>query len=263
MIGGTDSGARLLPYYSLAERAFPILPDAVILLEDTRAGTFGLFWFRGIDGNMTPLDPNDDRPRFAGRDDVNITTAPYGPYVGFHESGHAFFAIVARLLARARGTTEQVELNGLRAIYWSLRGFPGSWWDAQRLAEGRAAWELYPDESMADAFSRMMLGGGEPWTNEYDRRLDIEGLRIWCKSIETEAVGDMDEQLVRRIARAEAIDAIGVSELRAREQFGILKDAFNDHDHLVLASTGAATDLRTGGPLLKMGNEPNVHGDQG
>jgi hypothetical protein len=151
--GGSDSGATLLPYYAIAERAFPVLADTAVVLPDTAVGTFGLAWYRGLDTKGT-TDPHDDEPRFQVRDDIDVDAIPY---VGFHESGHAFQETVARYIAQRRGVYWLDVFDEIRTRYWAMRGFPGTWMDAQIKASNGAGWNYYPDESFADCFAWAML----------------------------------------------------------------------------------------------------------
>ncbi len=176
-VGGTDAGEKMRPWYAIAEREFPILADSIEILEDTPAGTFGLAWFRGDDtkGTTTPLD---DEPRFAVRDDIDVDAFPYIP---FHEAGHAFAEIVARTLAIQRGLGDNWPpvYDEIRTRYWTMRGFPGTWQDAQAVAIQKG-WFYYPDESFADCFAHAMLFlhpipgyvTGE-WTNNFN------GTPVW------------------------------------------------------------------------------------
>ncbi len=248
VVGGTDAGSSLVPYYRVAERAFPILPDDVIIDEDTRDYTFGIAWYRGI-------DPVTGFPIFAGRDDLVATyNVEKTPYVGFHEAGHAFMTICARAIARARGTVDGH--NEIRERYWALRGFPGTWRDAHLVATSpTGGWKYYPDESFADAFAQVIFGyvAGE-WTETYGLPIDIPAARAFFKQLEREALGgaDMDEQTTRTIARQEAADVIGRYALEARETgFDPIKDAFNDHAHYDVQKTRTIT----GPPIVTLGNE--------
>lgn len=250
VVGGTDAGSSLIPYYRVAERAFPILPDDALIDADTREGTFGIAWYRGIDFTT-------GFPIFAARDDlVASPLLEKTPYVGFHESGHAFQTIVARELARIRGVSFQEAIDDGRARYWALRGFSGTWWDAHTFALTPAGgWKYYPDESFADAFAQVIFGylAGE-WTENYGRPLDVTAARAFFKDLEREALGgdDLDEQATRSIARQEAADAVAGYALQARETgFGPIKDAFNDHDHYDVQKTRVIT----GPPRVTLGNE--------
>lgn len=139
-------------------------------------GTFGLAWFRGLDTKDT-TDPHDDEPRFQVRDDIDVDAIPY---VGFHESGHAFQETVARFIAQKRGVYWLDVFDEIRERYWTMRGFPGTWMDGQLKATGGGGWIYYPDESFADCFAWAMLTlhpipgyvTGE-WTWNYD------GIPIW------------------------------------------------------------------------------------
>ena len=186
--GGSDAGALLVPYYQVAERLFPILADQVQILPDTQVGTFGLAWYRGLDTKQT-TDPSDDEPRFAVRDDIDINTAPY---IGFHEAGHAFQETIARFIAIRRGISWLEAFDEIRERYWSFRGFPGTWFEAQLEAIRLNEWGRFPDESFADCFAHVILFlnpipgyvTGE-WTLNYGTQ------PIWQK--QAQALAFMDE----------------------------------------------------------------------
>lgn len=218
IVGGTDAGSSLIPYYRVAERAFPILPDDVIIQGDTESHTWGIAWYRGI-------DPVTGFPIFAGRDDlVGPHLVASIPYVGFHEAGHAFMTMCARGIARVRGVTDGH--NEVRERYWAMRGFPGTWRDADPFT-----WRYIPDESFADAFAQVIFGyvAGE-WTENYGLPIDIDTARAFFKQLERDALGgdDMDEQTTRTIARQEAADAVARYALQARETgFEPIKRAYD------------------------------------
>jgi hypothetical protein len=247
--GGTDAGRRLIPYYQVAERAFPILPDDVEIHDDTPAGSFGLAWYNG-------LSPVTGKPMFRVRDDVNVVQVPY---VGFHEAGHAFQTVVARAVARITGVAASDVVNAHRNRYWVLRGFPGSWWDAQQHAISAGGWSFFPDESFADAFAHAVFGysAGE-WTWNYGRPIDVALTRAFLKQLEREALGgdDLDEQTTRRIAEQVADERLARFALLQRETgHDPIRDAFNDHEHRVRLEDGTPLEMLTGGPLVKLGNQ--------
>lgn len=224
--GGTDAGSSLIPYYRIAERAFPLLPDDVIIHPDTEPHTFGIAWYRGI-------DPVTGFPIFAGRDDlVASPLVEKTPYVGFHEAGHAFQTVVARSLAERQGVSFHEAINAGRASYWAMRGFPGTWWDANTRADSPAGgWRYYPDESFADAFAQVVFGYsvGE-WTENYGLPIDVATARAFFKQLESEATGghDVDEATTRTIARQEATDILAMYALEARETgFDPIKKAYD------------------------------------
>ena len=161
--GGDDAGQKILPYYAIARQYFPVLPENAEVRPDTAAGTWGLAWCFG-------LDPANGQPVFAVRDDIDVDVIKY---VGYHESGHAFMYVIAR----AMGGDFDAAVNVLRGRYWAMRGFPGTWEDAQAKAEGGGGWFYYPDESWADAFAHALFSlhpfdgyvTGE-WTNNFGQR---------------------------------------------------------------------------------------------
>lgn len=248
MTGGTDAGQKIVAYYEVAERMFPILPDAVLIREDTPAGTFGLAWYYG-------LDPDTGRPMFAVRDDIDI---PATPYIGFHEAGHAFQTIVARGIAKQQGTSLQDAFDQVRARYWQMRGFPGTWLDAQMQAINGGGWMYFPDESFADAFAHVVFGysNGEwtwNWNGQY--AIDVPRAAAFMRELQAEARGDdMDEETVRRIAGQVADEKVAAYALQARltgfepikqvlaEQAAQIRAAGSEHKHQTPAT-------QTGGPV--------------
>lgn len=244
VVGGTDAGSSLIPYYRIAERAFPILPDDVIIDADTLAHSWGIAWYRGI-------DPVTGFPIFAGRDDlVASPLLEKTPYVGFHEAGHAFMTMCARGIARVRGITDGH--NEVRERYWAMRGFPGSWWDAHQHALA-AGWSYYPDESFADAFAQVIFGyiAGE-WTQNYGLPIDVAVACAFFKQLERDALGgdDMDEATIRRLVDARISDRLATfAQLQRETGHDPIRDAFNDHRHGI---DGTITTT----PVVQLGNEP-------
>lgn len=214
IVGGTDAGAGLTPYYRMAEQMYPILPDEVIIRADTLVGTFGLAWYYGI-------DPDTGFPMFAVRDDIVVSQTPY---IGLHEAGHAFQTMVARGIAQRRGISVQEAIDEGRVGYWQMMGYPGTWWDAHLHAINGAGWSYYPDESFADSFAHTVFGyfSGQ-WTQNYGVPFDVARATAFFKALEFEATGgtDLDEATTRNIARQEATDAV------ARYAFEALETGFN------------------------------------
>lgn len=220
--GGSDAGDGLVPFYRVAERMYPILPDDVMIRDDTSAGTFGLAWYYGID-RETGL------PMFAVRDDIVISKTPY---VGYHEAGHAFQTMVARGIAQVRGLALDVAYNEIRASYWAMMGYPGTWWDAQLYAvNGGGGWSYYPDESFADSFAHTVFGYfSGSWTQNYGIAYNVTRATAFFKELEFEATGgnDLDEATTRNIARQEAANAISRYSLEAIETgFAPMKAAYD------------------------------------
>lgn len=246
IVGGTDAGKQLVPYYNVAERMYPILPDDVEIRGDTPVNTFGLAWYEGINENGLPI--------FRVRDDIVISQTPY---IGFHEAGHAFQAVVCRAIAAREGSDLNEVYNRLRTRYWEVRRFPGTWFEKQLEAIGSCGWSCYPDESWADAFAQTVFGynTGE-WTwNEHGRYvIDVPACAQFFKEIEREALGGIDvtEEEARAIARQEATDAVGRYALAAIETgFDPVKKAFNYHDHGVISADGTPVGgLKTTKPIL-------------
>ena len=248
VVGGTDAGSSLIPYYRVAERAFPILPDDVIIQGDTESHTWGIAWYRG-------LDPVTGFPIFAGRDDlVASPLLEKTPYVGFHEAGHAFMTMCARGIARLRGTADGH--NEVRERYWAMRGFPGTWWDAHTFANSPGGgWRYYPDESFADAFAQVIFGyvDGE-WTENYGLPIAVDAARAFFKLLERVALGgdDMDEATTRRLIDARIDDRLATfAQLQRETGHEPIRDAFNDHTHYDVQKTRPIT----GPPIVTLGNE--------
>lgn len=159
MPGGHDAGRPMYLFYQDANVVFPLLTDSIDVWEDTPATSWGLAWFYGLD--------NEDRPRFAVRDDIALN-----PKIAYHEAGHAFDAIVTKRL-----TAQGKPWDYVWQRYWQFRGFPGTWQDAQAIAisgSGGASWAYYPAESLAEAFSAAVSGRVESeWTIPYGKDLAL------------------------------------------------------------------------------------------
>lgn len=250
IVGGTDAGKQLVPYYMVAEGRYPILPDDVIIDGDTAAGTFGLAWYRG-------LDFETGFPIYAVRDDIVIAQTPY---IGFHEAGHAFQTIIARHFAELYQLTFMEAFNFVRERYWSMRRFPGTWYDAQLGAINGGGWMYYPDESFADAFAHVILRSAVPvhewtwnWNGQYALRpADAEA---FFDDLQSEAFGglNMDEARVRAIIDERLATFAAIQRETGHAP---IRDAFNDHKHKYIKDTSAGTlEVLTSDPVVTLGNE--------
>ena len=238
--GGTDNGATLRPYYDIAEGFFPILADQIQVLPDTAVSTFGLAWFRGLD-SMGTLDPSDDEPRFAVRDDIDVS---FIPYVGFHESGHAFQETIAKFIAIRRGVSWLTVFDEIRERYWKFRGFPGTWFQAQLEAIRLGEWGRYPDESFADCFAHVILFlnpipgyvTGE-WTLNYGTQ------PIWQKQAQSLAFMDelaneaQGEDMTPEQVIALIEEKWGLTNTISAVKDALSKGAHHTHDAVVTAGT--------------------------
>lgn len=149
--------AGFLAYYAVVVFYFPMLPMP-----------------RVIAGGKTP--------RFTGTfdpDGAPVVEVPDGYLLTadevFHEAGHIFEAILERNIAA----------TVILSLYWSFRGFSGTWMDAQatsaRQTDDNAAWKWDPHESFAEAFSRGIVGALVPpeKTLDYGRTLDPRDARAF------------------------------------------------------------------------------------
>lgn len=235
-IGGTDAGAKILSWYEIVENHFPILADEPIIWPDTAAGTFGLAWCYGV-------DPITWQPIFAVRDDINVDTIPY---VGFHESGHAFQNTIARAIAKKNGGDWLPEFDRIRERYWAFRGFPGTWWDGQLKANGGGGWAYYVDESFADAFAHMMLWlfpvpgyvtGEWTWNYGMTPSWQIQAQTYeFMRGLANEAGGDMTQDEV--IALIEAKYGLTNTIQAIKDAIG----AQAHHKHYVPAAAGTLSN---------------------
>jgi hypothetical protein len=74
-------------------------------------------------------------------------------WIAWHEAGHAILDVASRL--------SHTSTDDLLTAYWSLRGFPGTWQEAQRKAEAAVAsgqtgfmvHQMWPQEMFADTFA--------------------------------------------------------------------------------------------------------------
>jgi hypothetical protein len=158
------AGQQLMTYYFQIRAAFPIFPPTPQLDFDEPAGENGDAWYRGI--NVT------GQPIFSVREDYVMT-----PSTAFHELGHAYQDLVQRKTA---GTD-------VMAKYWAYRGFPGTWQEALKEANGQpvgmAQWIHLPGESWAEAFSVAMVGGGREKSLDYGRTINPPAMKAWFASL--------------------------------------------------------------------------------
>jgi hypothetical protein len=153
------AGDQLLPYYFQARSTFPIFPSAPqIDLDAPFCEPNPEAEFRGL----TPLGI----PIFTVREGFVMTQR-----TAYHEIGHAY----EELLKRKDASVD------VRAKYWAFRGFPGTWQQAQQLANGQ--WALLPGESWAEAFSIAVLGSGSEKTVDYGRTINPTTTRAFFVSL--------------------------------------------------------------------------------
>lgn len=206
MPGGHDAGAPMYSFYQEANLVFPLLTDSIDIWEDTPANSWGLAWFYGLD--------NEDRPRFAVRDDIALNSK-----IAYHEAGHAFDALVTKKL-----TAQGKPWDYVWTRYWEFRGFPGTWQDAQAIAiagSGGATWGYYPAESLAEAFSAAVSGTVQSeWTIPYGKDLALAPGNIYdpvggamrarafflslMEEVTDDMTPDQDQMLRRLLALMEA-----------------------------------------------------------
>jgi hypothetical protein len=161
------AGERILPYYFEVRKAFPLFPSAPQIDFDEPAGEDGDAWFRGINARGEPI--------FAVREDYVMT-----PSTAYHEIGHAY----EELLKRKNASIDW------RGLYWSFRGFPGTWQDAARDAAtqpvGMAQWIHLPGESWAEAFSVALVGTGREKTLDYGRTINPTATKQFFISLQNQ-----------------------------------------------------------------------------
>jgi hypothetical protein len=87
-----------------------------------------------------------------------VVVPPFGEmgtegWVAWHEAGHAVLDVASKL--------SHTSTDDILTAYWSLRGFPGTWQEAQRKAEAAVAagesgyqvHQMWPQEMFADTFA--------------------------------------------------------------------------------------------------------------
>ena len=152
-----------MAYYLQTRALFPLFPPTPQIDFDEPAGENGDAWYRGVNASGQPI--------FSVREDFVMT-----PSTAFHEFGHAY----QDLVQRKTGGTD------VMAKYWTYRGFPGTWQDALRQANGQtgmAQWILLPGESWAEAFSVAMIGGGREKSLDYGRTINPVAMKAWFGSL--------------------------------------------------------------------------------
>ena len=154
-----------MTYYFQARAMFPIFPPTPQIDFDEPAGENGDAWFRGLNAAGQPI--------FSVREDYVMT-----PSTAFHEIGHAYEDLLKRRLAA----------TDIRALYWTYRGFPATWQQAQKEANamsGMAQWIHLPGESWAEAFSIAMVGAGREKTLDYGRTINPSATKEFFLSLMT------------------------------------------------------------------------------
>lgn len=160
------AGQQLMTYYFQVRAQLPIFPPTPQIDFDEPGDESGDAWYRGLNAAGQPI--------FAVREDFVMT-----PSTAFHEIGHAYQDLVQRRLA---GTD-------VMAKYWTYRGFPATWQDAQKEAyaqpPGMAQWMNLPTESWAEAFSVAMVGGGREKTYDFGRTINPPATKSFFQSLMT------------------------------------------------------------------------------
>ena len=152
------AGSRMLPFYFEIRPMFVLLPPAPVILPDDEPGADENAAFKGLNAQ--------GEPQFAVRHDFVIdkgTTA--------HEMGHAYEAVLERKDAS----------RDWLALYWSFRGFPGTWQqaeaDSQKQTSDMGRWITSPRESWAEAFRAAVTGEVKERTIDYGRTIDPQAAR--------------------------------------------------------------------------------------
>jgi len=143
---------------------FPMLPPNPQIDFDDPAGDDFDAQFRGLNPAGIPI--------FTVREDFTLT-----PRTAFHEIGHAYEAVL-------KWRTPSVDWRGR---YWTFRGFPGTWQDAQNTSASQASppaqWIYSPSESWAEAFSISIVGGGQEKTLDYGRTINPVATKAFFQSL--------------------------------------------------------------------------------
>lgn len=158
------AGDRMLPFYFEFRAMFPIMPPAPVIQPDDQADVVEHASFNGLDAQGQPLFT-------VGHDFVmDRGTAA-------HEFGHAYQKVLEVLNPN----------RDVLAMYWSFRGFPGTWQEAdaqsraQPLVSGQ--WNLSPRESWAEAFRAAITLQAAEKTIDYGKRIDPPAARQFFLSL--------------------------------------------------------------------------------
>ena len=153
-----------MPFYFEIRPLFTALPPAPVVLPDVDAGADENAGFFGLNGQ--------GEPQFAVRHDFVIdkgTTA--------HEMGHAYEAV----LEHKDPTRDWL------GLYWTFRGFPGTWQQAQAQSDAQTSdmgrWVMSPRESWAEAFRAAVTLEVKEKTLDYGRTIDPAAARQFFQSL--------------------------------------------------------------------------------
>lgn len=154
----------MLPFYFEIRQMFPLLPGNIEILSDEPAGTEGNAFFHGL--------TLQGAPRFAVREDFVMDRA-----TAAHEIGHAYQAELERA----------VPGRDVMAMYWSFRGFPGTWQQAQVQSQTQtsfsARWIWSPVESWGEAFRAGVMLEVKERTLDYGKTIDPVATRKFFQSL--------------------------------------------------------------------------------
>ncbi len=143
---------------------FPLLPPVAYILPDESINTDANATFYGL--------ASDGVPQFSVRANFAIDKG-----TAAHETGHAY----QKVLERA------VPGRDVMKLYWTFRGFPGTWQDAlkQSQIETNAAtkWGLNPFESWAEAFRAAVMLDPTEKTENYKKPIDPVAARSFFISL--------------------------------------------------------------------------------
>lgn len=161
------AGERMRPFYAEIRQLFPILPAGIVIDFDEPSGTEPNAVFRGL----TPAG----EPIFAVREDFVLDQG-----TAAHEIGHAYAKVLER---QGRGQTD------LLTQYWQVRGFPGTWQQAQTEAQYETnflwMWSKTPSESWAEAFRAAVTLEAKERTKDYGKTIDPVAVRAFFISLMT------------------------------------------------------------------------------
>ena len=160
----TVAGDRLIPFYLEIRPMFSLMPPVPVIENDTFANAEENARFDGLDTRGQPM--------FSVRHDF-VMDKP----TAAHEIGHAY----QRVLEKAFPTKD------FMAMYWSFRGFPGTWQQALAQSDAQSSfsgkWIMSPIESWAEAFRIGVTLETNERTLDYGKKIDPLATRAFFQSL--------------------------------------------------------------------------------
>jgi hypothetical protein len=158
------AGSRLIPYYFEIRQLFTALPPAPVIDPDLWEDAPENASFNGLDAQ--------GQPKFAVRHDF-VMDKP----TAAHEAGHAYQKVMEKLHPG----------QDVMAMYWSFRGFPGTWQQALAASASQpsysAKWIGNPVESWAEAFRAAVTLEAKERTLDYGKTIDPVAMRAFFRSL--------------------------------------------------------------------------------